>query len=70
MPFFNTSNRYYLNGIDWVMAALNMINIKHTGLGNHSQLILVLKGYLDKNDIIGFLGGVLLMCNLTLSVNI
>ncbi len=51
MPIFNTSNRYYLNGIDWVMAALNMLNIKHTGLGNHSQLILVLKGYLDQNSI-------------------
>ncbi|SDU43660.1 hypothetical protein [Desulfobacula phenolica] len=51
MIFFNTSRRYYLNGIDWVMAALDRINIKHTGLGNHSQLVLVLKGYLDKKNL-------------------
>ena len=55
MTIFNTShnisNRYYLNGIDWVMAALDQLNIKHTGLGNHSQLVLVLKGYLDKEEL-------------------
>ncbi|MCK5096677.1 MAG: hypothetical protein KAR45_01160, partial [Desulfobacteraceae bacterium] len=55
MNFFGTShnisNRYYLNGIDWVMAALDQLNIKHTGLGNHSQLVLVLKGYLDKTKL-------------------
>ncbi|MAF94755.1 MAG: hypothetical protein CMM60_03240 [Rhodospirillaceae bacterium] len=32
------------------MAALNNLNKKHTGLGNHSQLILILKGYLDQKD--------------------
>lgn len=56
MTFFDTShnisNRYYLNGIDWVMAALDQLNIKQTGLGNHSQLVLVLKGYLDKTKLI------------------
>ncbi|MCK5541339.1 MAG: hypothetical protein KAI40_01515 [Desulfobacterales bacterium] len=49
MTIIKTSNRYYLNGIDWVMAALNMLNIKRTGIGNHSQLVLVLKGYLDQD---------------------
>ena len=51
MPIINKSNRYYLNGIDWVMAALNRLNIKHTGLGNHSQLVLVLKGYLAPDNL-------------------
>jgi len=51
MAFFNISNRYYLNGIDWVMAALDKLNKKHTGVGNHSQLILVLNGYLDKTKL-------------------
>ncbi len=49
MLFFKTTpDRYYLNGIDWVMAALNNLNKKHTTIGNHSQLVLVLKGLLDK----------------------
>ncbi len=48
MAHFNTSKRYYLNGIDWVMAALDRLNSQQTGLGNHSQLVLVLKGHLDK----------------------
>ncbi|MCP4673496.1 MAG: hypothetical protein GY857_19585, partial [Desulfobacula sp.] len=51
MAVFNTSKRYYLNGIDWVMAALDRLNIKQTGLGNHSQLVLVLQGYLDKTKL-------------------
>ncbi|GEM_PF-5012598 len=49
---FKTPNRYYLNGIDWSMAALNALNIKKSGTGNHSQLILVLKGYLEKDLIL------------------
>ncbi|MCK5313133.1 MAG: hypothetical protein KAJ62_13535 [Desulfobacteraceae bacterium] len=51
MNIYDTSNRYYLNGIDWVMAALNLLNKKKTGVGNHSQLVLVLKGYLDKDNL-------------------
>ncbi len=43
-----SAGRCYLNGIDWVMASLDRLNKKYTGLGNHSQLVLVLKGYLDK----------------------
>ncbi len=43
-----TAHRYYLSGIDWVMAALDRLNKNHTGLGNHSQLVLVLKGSIDK----------------------
>ncbi len=51
MAIFNTSRRYYLNGIDWVMAALDRLNIKQTGLGNHSQLVLVLKGYINRTKL-------------------
>lgn len=51
MSFFHTPKRYYLSGIDCVMSSLNMLNKKHTGLGNHSQLVLVLKGYLDKKKL-------------------
>jgi len=59
MTIFNTSDRYYLNGIDWVMAALNRLNKKKTGVGNHSQLVLVLKGYLDKNNLVKRLSAIL-----------
>jgi hypothetical protein len=47
MSLNKKSSRYYLNGIDWVMAALNRLNEKQTGVGNHSQLVLVIDGYLD-----------------------
>ncbi len=42
------AERCYLNGIDWIMVSLDMLNKKYTGLGNHSQLVLVLDGHLDK----------------------
>jgi hypothetical protein len=48
MKFFNKSSRYYLSGIDWVMAGLDQINKTHTGIGNHCALVLVLDGILDK----------------------
>lgn len=48
MKFFNRSPRYYLSGIDWIMAGLDQINKTHTGVGNHCALVLVLDGILDK----------------------
>ncbi|MCP4105406.1 MAG: hypothetical protein GY749_07705 [Desulfobacteraceae bacterium] len=51
MPVFSKSHRYYLNGIDWAMVAIDRLNKKHTDLGNHSSLILVLKGHLDKTSL-------------------
>ena len=51
MSFIRTSGRYYLSGIDCVMSSLNMLNKKHTGLGNHSQLVLTIKGLLDREKL-------------------
>lgn len=48
MKFFNRSPRYYLSGIDWIMAGLDQINKTHTGTGNHCALVLVLDGSLDR----------------------
>ena len=48
MVLTNKKPRYYLSGMDWIMAALNNLNKDKTGVGNHSQLVLVLNGYLEK----------------------
>jgi hypothetical protein len=63
MKILNTSDRYYLSGIDWVMAALNMLNKNKTGIGNHSQLVLVLNGSLDKNNFAKRISTILSNCS-------
>jgi hypothetical protein len=57
MIFSRTTSpgRYYFSGVDWVMAALDRLNKNHSAIGNHSQLVLVLKGYLDKTALAALL---------------
>ncbi|MGM0644533.1 MAG: hypothetical protein ACQETC_12230, partial [Thermodesulfobacteriota bacterium] len=56
------SQRHYLSGIDWVMTALDGLNKKKTGIGNHSQIVLELAGCLDKTLFTSRLESVLSEC--------
>lgn len=52
MAATDKTTRYYLSGMDWIMAALNNLNSEKTGIGNHFQLVLVLNGYLEKKVVL------------------
>lgn len=44
-------NKHYLTGIDWIIHTLDYASKKETGIGNISQLVLELKGCLEKERI-------------------
>ncbi|SLM32808.1 hypothetical protein MTBBW1_80151 [Desulfamplus magnetovallimortis] len=51
----NGKFRYYLNGMDWVMAGLDALNKRNAGIGNHSQIVIEIAGTMKQELLLKWL---------------
>ncbi|NOY75024.1 MAG: hypothetical protein GXP32_04445 [Kiritimatiellaeota bacterium] len=47
------ANRYYLSGMDWIIGSLNNYMLSTGAAGNHSSLVIKLRGHIPESDLRG-----------------